>query len=127
MNLPLLKKWLELKSEHWPPNHYALLGLNEGEGAADEIELRVLDRMERLRSYQLVHPDLVTEGMNRLAQALNCLTDLEAKKNYDQTLGLRQPVVKPPVPKKAAPFRFRAASVGFDAKGDATVALKFVN
>ena len=32
------------------------------------------DRMERLRGYQLLHPELVTEGMNRLAQALICLT-----------------------------------------------------
>ena len=35
--------------------------------------------MERLRRYQLAHPDAVTDAMNRLAQALVCLTDPAAK------------------------------------------------
>src|SRR5262245_12031578 len=43
--------------------------------------------MDRLRAHQLLHPDAVTEGMNRLAQALVCLTDPVARAAYDRTHG----------------------------------------
>jgi hypothetical protein len=115
MNLRLLQQWLELRDGDWPPNHYRLLGLPNGEGEADEIEMRVLQRMETLRNYQLLHPELVTEGMNRLAQALNCLTELEARQQYDRTIGVRSSerksfvqepspiIVKPEVPQNVLP------------------------
>lgn len=46
------------------------------DGATDEttVELNALKRMDVLRPHQLRHPDLVTEGMNRLAQAMIALT-----------------------------------------------------
>jgi hypothetical protein len=44
--------------------------------------------MDRLRPHQLLHPELATEGMNRLAQALICLTDPVARTAYDAELGL---------------------------------------
>jgi hypothetical protein len=47
-----------------------------------------MERMERLRPHQLKYPELVTEGMNRLAQALVCLTDRDARAAYDRTLRL---------------------------------------
>ena len=40
-----------------------------GSGDLADIEGRVLDHMELLRPHQLRHPELVTEGMNLLAQA----------------------------------------------------------
>jgi hypothetical protein len=89
MNLRLLQQWLDLRTDPWPPTHYRLLGLADGDGEADEVEVRVLQRMEKLRNYQLIQPELVTEGMNRLAQALNCLTDPDARQQYDRSLGLR--------------------------------------
>ena len=42
--------------------------------------------MEKVRRYQLNHPELATEVMNRLAQALVCLTDPAAKQAYDAAL-----------------------------------------
>lgn len=73
----LLRQWLGLQPEGpWPPPAWELLGLPPGhnDSAAvvpyEELEARVLERMERLRPYQLRYPELVTEGMNRLAQAL---------------------------------------------------------
>src|SRR5207237_8787461 len=57
-----------------------------GEVDAAGGEERGLDRMERLRRYQLAHPEAVTDAMNRLAQALVCLTDRAAKAAYDATL-----------------------------------------
>ncbi len=44
--------------------------------------------MSQLRPHQLRHPELVTEGMNRLAQALICLSDSDSRHRYDTDLGL---------------------------------------
>ena len=74
MGHELLCGWLEIAPDSWPPDYYALLGLPPGEGTTDEIEQRVLERMEKLRHYQLMHPELVTEGMNLLAQAMITLS-----------------------------------------------------
>src|SRR5262249_25432894 len=70
-------------------DHYTLLGLEPGEADTRRIEQRVQERMESLRRYQLTQADQVTEGMNRLAQALVCLTDPAAKKAYDAQLSGR--------------------------------------
>ncbi|VTR98374.1 Uncharacterized protein OS=Pirellula staleyi (strain ATCC 27377 / DSM 6068 / ICPB 4128) GN=Psta_0831 PE=4 SV=1 [Gemmata massiliana] len=83
-----LCSWLGLPPGAWPPDHYTLLGLERGAGDFADIESRVLDRMELLRRYQLLHPDPVTAGMNRLAQALVCLTDPTARAAYDRGLGI---------------------------------------
>ena len=83
-----LRSWLALPPGAWPPDHYALIGLPRGTGDLADIEDRVLARMELLRPHQLLHPDAVTEGMNRLAQALVCLTDSVARAAYDRGLGI---------------------------------------
>jgi len=102
VNVEPLRNWLKLPAGAWPPDHYTLLGLPPGDGDVDTIENRVLDRMDQLRRYQLSQPDLVTEGMNRLAQAQICLTDPTARDAYDMALlGRSRPVPKPkPKPKK---------------------------
>jgi len=89
----LLRSWLGLPSGEWPPNHYALLGLEVGQCDPAEVEAIVLVRMDRLRMHQLLHPELVTEGMNRLAQALICLTDPVARAAHDAEL--RSPEAEP--------------------------------
>lgn len=86
MKHDVLCGWLGLNPEHWPPDHYALLGLQPGESDPVRIEQSVHERMSRLRCYQCSNPELVTEGMNRLAQAFLCLTDPRAKANYDAGL-----------------------------------------
>jgi hypothetical protein len=75
MSHELICSCLQLSPDRWPPDHYTLLGLEIGEADTRRIEQRVAERMEKLRRYQLTHTDQVTEGMNRLAQALVCLTD----------------------------------------------------
>ena len=72
----------------WPPDHYALLGLVPASCDPTLVEGTVLDRMAQLRPHQLLHPDLVTEGMNRLAQALVCLTDPAARATLRRGAGL---------------------------------------
>ena len=73
----LLRQWLRLAPEgSWPPSAQELLGLAQPSATStsalspEEIEARVLERLDWLRPYQLKYPELVTEGMNRLAQAL---------------------------------------------------------
>src|SRR5262245_19258889 len=75
--------WLGLPPEAWPPDHYRLLDLEPGESNTDRIEQQVHDKLEVVRCYQLTHPELVTDAMNRLAQAFVCLTDPQAKREYD--------------------------------------------
>ena len=88
MSHHLIRTWLQLPPEApWPPDHYTLLGLAPGCGGTDEIEQRVLERMDLLRRYQLLHPEQVTEAMNRLAQAMICLTDPDARRAYDVEQG----------------------------------------
>lgn len=70
MNLPLLQQWLGLPAGVWPPDDRTMLGLPPGPVDAALAEQNALVRMETLRPHQLLHPELVTEGMNRLAQAL---------------------------------------------------------
>lgn len=86
MNSELLRKWLGISPESWPPDHYTLLGLSRGETDPVRIERQVQDRMAALRCYQLSHPDEATEGMNRVAQAFVCLTQTGTRSAYDLCL-----------------------------------------
>ncbi len=89
-----LCSWLGLPPGSWPPDHYTLLGLPRGTGDLANVEACVLERMEQLRPHQLLHPELVTEGMNRLAQALICLANPAARSAHDRTLGLISPPIE---------------------------------
>jgi hypothetical protein len=83
MSHELICTWLGLEPGDWPPDHYRLLGLEPDESDSARIEQQVHDRLEAVRRYQLLHPELVTEAMNRLAQAYVCLTDPDARRAYD--------------------------------------------
>jgi hypothetical protein len=75
MNRDIICNWLGLADKRWPPDPYALLGLTAAECNRTRIEERVHERMAKLRSYQLSHPDEATEGMNRVAQAFITLVE----------------------------------------------------
>lgn len=98
---PLLK-WLGLPPGPWPPDDRTLLGLTP-DGPVDEAtaEQNALARMELLRPHQLVHPELVTEGMNRLAQALIAATSIPTLPPPPVPLPASPP--PPPVPAAVAP------------------------
>lgn len=74
MNTDLLTSWLGLPPGTWPPDDRTLLGLGSGPIDSARVEERALTQMDRLRPYQLLHPELVTEGMNQLARAMIALT-----------------------------------------------------
>lgn len=86
MSHELICSWLGLPAGEWPPDHYRLLGLSPGEANVELIELRAQQRLDSVRRYQMMHPEPATEAMNRLAQALVCLTEPAAKKKYDEAL-----------------------------------------
>jgi hypothetical protein len=90
--------WLGIPPDQWPPDHYALLGLEAGASDVEQIEQNVHQRLERVRHYQLTHPEAATEAMNRLAQAFVCLTDPQAKRAYDRLL-----LGEPPEPEPEPP------------------------
>src|SRR5207245_9432051 len=83
MDAELIRNWLQLPAGDWPPDHYTLLGLQAGETDTPRIAQQVYERMELARRYQLRHPEAATEAMNRLAQALVCLTDPGAQPDDD--------------------------------------------
>src|SRR5512138_2753009 len=71
MDVSLLQNWLNLPAGPWPPDDRTLLGFTPGKPLDPAmVELRALEQMERLRPHQLKHPEVVTEGMNCLAQAM---------------------------------------------------------
>jgi hypothetical protein len=106
MDCELICSWLRLSAGSWPPDHYTLLGLEPGEADPARIEQQVHQRMEKVRHYQLTHPEPATEAMNRLAQALVCLTDPLARQIYDALLfpGQISAISNPP------PIRRRGSS-----------------
>jgi hypothetical protein len=86
METDLICLWLELPPGSWPPDHYTLLGLPPDLVDSDQIEARVQERIHRVRHFQLTHPELATEAMNRLAQALLCLSNPGERAEYNQHL-----------------------------------------
>lgn len=74
MDTDQLALWLGLPPGCWPPDDRTLLGFGSEVLDAGMVEARTLARMDQLRPHQLLHPDLVTEGMNRLAQAMIALS-----------------------------------------------------
>ncbi len=91
----LLRSWVGLPPGPWPPGDRELLGL-PADGPLDTaaVEAAALGRMAGLRTHQLLHPDLVTEGMNRVAQAMMTATTATAPRRQKPP----PPAPLPPVP-----------------------------
>lgn len=105
MSHDLIFAWLKLPADRWPPDHYTLLGLKPGESDGAVIEQGAHERHEMLRGYQLAHPEEVTEALNRVAQAFDCLTNPTTKQAYDAVLFPdRVAPVATPVPPPAPPL-----------------------
>jgi hypothetical protein len=96
MSHALICSWLALPEGEWPPDHFRLLGLTPEEATPERVEQQVHQRLEMVRQYQLLHPELVTEAMNRLAQAYLCLSDPVARRKYEEG----RTATSPPVPEE---------------------------
>jgi hypothetical protein len=91
MDTNLLRNWLGLPPGDWPPEPHLLLG------STDNVQERAVALMERLRPHQLRYPELVTEGMNRLAQALIAAEEA-VKERTDRESTLSEAVALAPTP-----------------------------
>lgn len=95
MSRELICSVLGVPAESWPPDHYSLLGIRPGPIDPVDLEARASDLSARLRTYQLSHPEPVTEALNRIAQALVCLKDPKERAAYDARFAGKEPQVIP--------------------------------
>ena len=80
-------KWLGIRPEEQPANHYRLLGITLFEDDPDAITSAAYQRMAHVRTYQLgKHSDLSQKILNELATAKVCLLNPEKKAAYDEQL-----------------------------------------
>ena len=84
-------KWLGIRPEDQPPNHYRLLGIEPFETDVEVIEDAAMQRIAHVRSYQLgPHSGVSQKILNELAGAKACLLDRQKKAAYDAELRQRQ-------------------------------------
>lgn len=80
-------KWLGVRSEERPPNHYALLGIGLFEDDPEAIANAADRQMAHVRTYQAgKHSALSQRLLNELATARICLLNPARKTAYDSTL-----------------------------------------
>lgn len=80
-------EWLEIPSERLPPNHYALLGVEDFESDAEKIESAAKTRAAYLHQIASGPNRKVVQALlGQVAIARRCLADSEAKAGYDEEL-----------------------------------------
>ncbi len=88
MPLDVYKDWLGIPDGPRPPDHYVLLRLVQFEDDAEKIRANYKKLNGHVRKYAT--GQFIDESqalLNEMAKAMLCLTDLERKREYDQTLG----------------------------------------
>jgi hypothetical protein len=82
------KDWLGIPEGPRPPDHYQLLRLVPFEDAADKIRANYKKLNAHVRKYATGQfTDESQALLNELAKAMLCLTDVERKREYDESLG----------------------------------------
>lgn len=92
-------KWLGIRPEEQPPNHYRLLGVAPFESDPDVLANAADQRMAHLRNFQSgPHRDICAELLNHVAAARVCLLNPRNKQAYDVHLreSLTAQTPKPP-------------------------------
>lgn len=80
-------KWLGIKPEDQPPNHYRLLGIDLFETDPEVVDAAASRQMAHVRSYQLgPHSALSQKILNEIAAAKVCLLTPSKKDGYDAEL-----------------------------------------
>lgn len=88
------RDWLGIKETARPLNHYQLLRLKLFDDGQDRIRERYRKLNAHVRKYS--SGSFATESqqlLNELARAMLCLTDLERKADYDESLGREEAAV----------------------------------
>ncbi len=88
MALDVYKEWLGIPEGPRPPDHYALLRLVQFEDDTEKIRKNYKKLNAHVRKYATgQYSDQSQALLNELAKAMLCLTDSEAKKDYDRGQG----------------------------------------
>jgi len=81
-------RWLGIRSEEQPADHYRLLALARFEDEPEVIRDAAEQRIRHVRAYQLGgHRKVAQKILNELAAAEACLLDERKKAKYDEELG----------------------------------------
>jgi hypothetical protein len=85
-------RWLGIRPEEQPANHYRLLGLANFEDDPEVIRDAAAQRMAHVRTYQLGKNQALSQRiLNELATAKACLLNPESRAAYDLQLRSSQP------------------------------------
>jgi hypothetical protein len=86
--IDVYKDWLGIPDGPRPPNHYELLRLVKFQDDADKIRANYKKLNGHVRKYASGQFSVRSqELLNELAKAMLCLTDPQAKREYDESLG----------------------------------------
>ena len=88
MALDVYKDWLGIPEGPRPPDHYQLLRLVQFEDSIEKIRANYKKLNAHVRKYATGQYSTESQALlNELAKAMLCLTDLERKREYDQSQG----------------------------------------
>ena len=106
-------QWLGLAAEVASPNHYELLGLRLGEGAAELIGTAAEQRSRRVEPYLAGEQGLMARRiLDEIAAARRCLLDPQAKAAYDRQLVLAGGEDRPLPPHRELPRKHEQPCAG---------------
>lgn len=87
-DIDVYKEWLGIPEGDRPPDHYSLLRLVKFEDDTEKIQANYRKLNAHVRKYatgQYLKPS--QDLLNELAKAMLCLTDPDAKRDYDESQG----------------------------------------
>lgn len=88
MEIDVYKEWLGIPEGTRPPDHYELLRLVQFEDDADKIQAHYKKLNNHVRKYASGQYSVRSqELLNELAKAMLCLTDVERKRDFDESMG----------------------------------------
>jgi hypothetical protein len=86
--IDVYKEWLGIPEGQRPPDHYQLLRLVQFEDDTEKVRKNYKKLNAHVRKYATGQYSNESQSLlNELAKAMLCLTDEEAKQEYDQSLG----------------------------------------
>lgn len=89
------KEWLGIPEGPRPPDHYELLRTKRFEDDLDKIRAHYKKLNGHVRKYATGQYSIQSQDLlNELAKAMLCLTDVERKRDYDESLGREFPPEK---------------------------------
>lgn len=88
MAIDVYKEWLGIPEGQRPPDHYQLLRLVQFEDDAEKVRKNYKKLNAHVRKYASGQYSTQSQDLlNELAKAMLCLTDEEAKLDYDRSMG----------------------------------------